>query len=83
MQKTPCRAKAPSKQDFELAVVTRAGDNGRVILGVVPHDPILLRTALERLVQTASRGAATASNPLSARASFAQMRVYREMLAAL
>ncbi len=85
MDKLACRTKAQpvKRQQFELAVVTRTGESGtRVILGVL-HDEELLRTALERLVQTASRGAANAGNALSARASFAQMRVYREMLAAL
>lgn len=84
--KTPmqkCRAKAPRKEDVELAVVMRTGDNGsRVILGTL-RDPQLLRAALERLVDGANLGAAKAGDPLVARACFAQGRVFREMLSGL
>lgn len=70
------------QQKIELAILLRPEGAGMpVVLGQV-RDAAMLRTAMAKLIAQAEAGASN-SNPLTARASAAQLRVYRELLGGL
>lgn len=75
------RKAQPAKQ-LTLAIVTKTADGAHCILGLL-DDPKLLHAALERLVDNAANAVGAGGDPISIRANFARLRVYKEMLSAL